>query len=68
MQNALTGIRAAAHNGAELVLLPELHNHRYFCQSENPTFFDLAEPIPGPTTQTLAETARELGLCIVGSV
>ncbi|MDH3280023.1 MAG: carbon-nitrogen hydrolase [Gammaproteobacteria bacterium] len=68
LENALSGIRGAARDGAELVLLPELHNHRYFCQSENPAFFDLAEPIPGPTTGKLADCAREFGLCIVGSV
>ncbi len=68
LTTAVEGAHAAARDGAQLILLPELHNHRYFCQSEDPAFFDLAEPIPGPTTGTLAECARDLGLCIVGSV
>ncbi|MEW6648312.1 MAG: carbon-nitrogen hydrolase [Pseudomonadota bacterium] len=61
-------IRAAAADGAELVLLQELHSGVYFCQSEDPARFDQAEPIPGPTTQALSELAQELGIVIVGSV
>ncbi|PKM45101.1 MAG: acyltransferase [Gammaproteobacteria bacterium HGW-Gammaproteobacteria-1] len=61
-------IRAAAADGAELVLLQELHGGVYFCQSEDPARFDQAEPIPGPTTDALAELAQELGIVIVGSV
>ncbi len=65
---ALAGIRDAARDGAQIVLLPELHNHRYFCQTEDPACFDLAEPVPGPTTEALTRCARELGVCVVGSV
>jgi len=61
-------IRAASIRGCELVLLQELHNGPYFCQTENPDLFDLAEPIPGPTTERLSALARELQLVIVGSV
>lgn len=61
-------IRAAAIREAQLVLLQELHNTAYFCQIEDPALFDLAEPIPGPTTERLSALARELGLVIVGSL
>jgi N-carbamoylputrescine amidase len=65
---SLEGIRAAAAQGARLVLLPELHRGRYFCQTEDVRFFDLAEPLPGPTTEALGRLARELGVVVVGSV
>lgn len=68
LEAALSGIHTAAQRGARLILLPELHNHHYFCQSEDPENFDLAEPIPGPTTSALGATARELNVSIVGSV
>lgn len=61
-------IRTAAACGAELVLLPELHALPYFCQTEDTACFDLAEPIPGPTTEFLAALAAELKLVIVGSL
>ncbi|WP_448505833.1 carbon-nitrogen hydrolase [Immundisolibacter sp.] len=62
------GIRSAAAQGARLVLLQELHRTQYFCQVEDPALCDLAEPIPGPTTDFLATLARERGVVIVGSV
>ncbi len=68
LAQALAGIEDAAQRGAELVLLQELHNHRYFCSIEDPGNFDLAEPVPGPTTRALADTARRTGACVVGSV
>lgn len=61
-------IRTAAIHGCGLVLLQELHNGPYFCQTEDPNLFDLAEPIPGPTTERLSTLARELQLVIVGSL
>ncbi|MCX8049103.1 MAG: carbon-nitrogen hydrolase [Methylohalobius sp.] len=61
-------VRNAAAAGAQLVLLPELHALPYFCQTENVANFDLAEPIPGPTTEFLASLAKECQLVIVGSV
>jgi N-carbamoylputrescine amidase len=61
-------LRAAAAQGAQLVLLQELHNTLYFCQTEDSSHFDLAEPVPGPGTEKLAESARELGLVIVASL
>ena len=61
-------IREAAAAGARLLLLQELHNSAYFCQTADPARFDLAEPIPGPSTERLGTLARELGLVIVGSL
>ena len=61
-------IRRLAANGAELVMLQELHASHYFCQTEDTEIFDLAEPLEGPTTQRLAGLAAELGLVIVGSI
>ena len=67
---AATGemVREAAAAGARLVLLCELHRTRYFCQTEDTACFDLAEPVPGPTTEALGRLAREIGAVIVGSV
>jgi N-carbamoylputrescine amidase len=62
------GIRAAAARGARLVLLQELHGSRYFCQAEDASAFDLAEPVPGPTTESLGRLAAELRIVIIGSV
>jgi N-carbamoylputrescine amidase len=61
-------IRAAASAGAQLVLLQELHNSLYFCQTEDTSNFDLAEPVPGPSTEYLSGLAKELQLVIVGSL
>ncbi|MGA7799502.1 MAG: carbon-nitrogen hydrolase [Gammaproteobacteria bacterium] len=65
---SITGIRDAAARGARLVMLQELHTGLYFCQTEDAGRFDQAEPIPGPTTETLAPLARELGVVIVASL
>lgn len=65
---SMEGIREAAACGAQLVLLPELHLGPYFCQTEDTACFDLAEPIPGPTSHTLGELARTLSVVIVASV
>ena len=62
------GIREAVTAGAELILLQELHTGLYFCQTEDPGVFDLAEPIPGPSTKWLAALASELKVVIVGSL
>jgi N-carbamoylputrescine amidase len=63
-----TAIREGAARGAGLVLLQELHNGAYFCQREDPACFDLAEPIPGPSTARLGALAAEFGVVIVGSL
>jgi N-carbamoylputrescine amidase len=62
---AADGVRDAAGKGAEIVCLPELFRTPYFCQREDAALFDLAEPIPGPTTEALAAVAREAGVAIV---
>lgn len=67
-QTIETGIREAAEAGARLVLLQELHNSRYFCQTEDAAVFDLAESIPGASTQWLSDLASQLSLVIVGSL
>ncbi|MFN3487152.1 MAG: carbon-nitrogen hydrolase [Planctomycetota bacterium] len=61
-------IRQAARAGAALVCLPELFRSLYFCQNEDPAQFELAEPIPGPTTRALGALARKLRVVLVGSV
>ena len=61
-------LRQAADRGAHVACLPELFRTQYFCQTEDHTHFDLAEPIPGPTTQALSAVAKEKGIVIVGSV
>lgn len=61
-------IREAAGKGAQIVCLQELFRSQYFCREEDPRLFDLAEPVPGPTTETLARLARELQVAVIGSV
>ncbi|MDA3921514.1 MAG: carbon-nitrogen hydrolase [Salinisphaera sp.] len=61
-------IADAGAAGAQLVLLPELHNTRYFCQREDPAIFDYAEAIPGPSTERLATAARQAGVVVVASL
>ena len=58
----------AASKGAQVACLPELFRTQYFCQAEDSARFDLAEPIPGPTTEALAAVAREAGMVVVGSI
>jgi len=62
------GLREAAAKGAELVLLQELHNGPYFCQHESVDEFDLAETIPGPSTERIGRLAHELKLVVVASI
>ena len=61
-------IRQAAAEGAELVVLQELHNGLYFCQTEDTRVFDQAEPIPGPSTELFGALAKELGVVLVLSL
>jgi N-carbamoylputrescine amidase len=68
LARALARIDEAAVAGAQIVCLPELFRSRYFCQSEDHAKFDLAEPIPGPSTEALAAAARRHGVVIVGSL
>jgi N-carbamoylputrescine amidase len=68
LAKALTRIREAADRGAQIVCLPELFRGPYFCQREDPALFDLAEPIPGPSTERLAAAARATGTVVVASL
>ena len=61
-------IRTLAQQGAQLLVLQELHNTLYFCQTENPDFFDLGESIPGSSTDFFGHLAKELGIVIVISL
>lgn len=61
-------VRQAASEGAQLVVLQELHATLYFCQTEDSGVFELAEPIPGPTSERLSALAAELGIVLVGSI
>ncbi len=68
LARAVDGLREAAAQGADVVCLPELFLAPYFCQTEDPATFELAEPIPGPTTSALEPIARELGVVVVASL
>ena len=68
LRKSVAGIKEAARRGARLVVLQELHLGTYFCQTEDPDCFDLAEPIPGPATEALGVLARDSGLVIVASL
>lgn len=68
IQKLQDNIRKAAAMGAELVVLQELHNGLYFCQTENTELFNQAEPIPGPSTETFGKLAKELGIVLVLSL
>lgn len=68
LEVSMTGVRDAAAQGAKLVLLQELHTTFYFCQTEDAQRFDLAERIPGATTDELGRLAKELAVAIVASV
>lgn len=65
LDKALAGIADAASRGAEIICLPELFRSLYFCQREDPASFDLAEPIPGPTTEALAAEAKKRQVVLV---
>lgn len=68
MQKLARNIRIAAEKGAELIVLQELHNSLYFCQTEDTQMFDLAEPIPGPSTEFYSALAKELSIVLVTSL
>ena len=65
LQKAAALVEDAAHRGAEVVCLPELFQSQYFCQREDIALFDLAETVPGPTTETLGKVAKARGVVIV---
>jgi N-carbamoylputrescine amidase len=68
LERAKEHLEQAAKAGASVVCLPELFLTQYFCQREDPALFDLAEPIPGPTTGTLAEVAKRLRVVLIVSL
>ena len=68
LKRALDGVREAAGRGARVVCLQELFASPYFCQVEDAALFDLAEPIPGPTTQAVSDAAKALGVVVVTPV
>jgi N-carbamoylputrescine amidase len=68
LEKALTRIEEAAARGAKVICLQELFRSRYFCQSEEAGNFDLAEPIPGPSTEALSEVAAARKVVVVGSL
>jgi len=68
LQRAIEHVRSAASQGAQVICLPELFQTQYFCQREDAALFDLAEPIPGPTTQKLGEVAKELRIVLIASL
>ncbi len=68
LSKSIEKIRRAAALGAHLVVLQELHAGLYFCQSEDTAHFDMAEPIPGPSTELLGSIARECNVVLVASL
>ena len=68
LRRACEKVREAAKKGAQLICLPELFRAQYFCQREDTALFDVAETIPGPSTEALAAIARELKIVIVASL
>jgi len=68
LDRAASRVEAAARAGAEVVCLPELFRSPYFCQREDPRLFDLAEPVPGPSTERLGAVARKAGVAVVAPI
>jgi N-carbamoylputrescine amidase len=68
LQHAIDLIRDASGRGAKVICLPELFQTQYFCQREDASLFDLAEPIPGPTSERLSRVAKELRVVLVSSL
>jgi N-carbamoylputrescine amidase len=68
LDRALAGVEEAAGKGAEIVCLQELFRSQYFCQSEDTAIFDLAEAIPGPSTEAIGRVAKARGVSVVASL
>src|ERR1700758_1056321 len=68
LAKAIDRIAEAARMGADVVCLPELFQTQYFCQREDAALFDLAEPIPGPSTETLSDVSRKNKVVLVASL
>jgi N-carbamoylputrescine amidase len=68
LQHAIGRVQEAVKNGAQVVCLPELFQTQYFCQREDASLFDLAEPIPGPASNRLSELAKQLHIVLIASL
>lgn len=68
LDRAVEKIGEAARGGAHIICLPELFRTQYFCQKEDPAFFDLAEPIPGPSTKVLCKVAQQKQVVVIGPI
>jgi N-carbamoylputrescine amidase len=68
LERAVVRVREAAKAGAQVICLPELFRSQYFCQTEDHANFELAEPIPGPSTDALGRIAKEAGVVVIGSL
>src|SRR5258705_6963268 len=68
LKKALAKISEAAAAGAQLVCLPELFRSQYFAQREDPDLFDLAEPVPGPSTDAVGKVAKQAGVAVIPPV
>jgi N-carbamoylputrescine amidase len=68
LQHAIDMVGDAAKRGAQVICLPELFQTQYFCQREDAALFDLAEPIPGPTTEKLSQVAKTLNIALIASL
>jgi len=68
LKKAVARVGEAKKKGADVVCLPELYRSPYFCQKEDARLFDLAEPVPGPSTEALGRAAREAGVVVVAPI
>ena len=68
LEHAVGQVRQAANRGAQVICLPELFQTQYFCQREDPSLFDLAESIPGPTSNKLSALAKQLHIVLIASL
>src|SRR5947207_8027981 len=65
LEKAAARVEEAARKGAQVICLPEMYRTQYFCQREDSTLFDLAETVPGPSTERLSAVARKHGVAVV---
>src|SRR5713226_7164631 len=68
LQRAIDRLHQAQARGAQIVCLPELFQTQYFCQREDPSLFDLAQPIPGPVTTRFSALAKQLRIVLIASL
>lgn len=68
LNKAMTWIEKAAKRGASVICLPELFRSQYFCQTEDIQYFDLAETIPGPTTESISKMCKKYGVVVIASL